>query len=240
MNQSHSSPLLSNSKVSNEESCEDIVDSMRLTKRTHRISAPTIDWNTEKMADSVFDIDIDALDTEFERLSLDFKNKLAELRNNPNNMTLHHTLTSTKEALMRIKTWSSLINTTDGLAIAKRSMAEQREKDLLQRKYEVDEILKVSKAQATIDLCFLMDCTGSMRKYLHATKTQIYQLTETIEYLYCIKPYLAFVGYRDIGENLEKFDFTNDETKFQEFLHQIQAAGGDDTCEDVFSKSQQL
>ncbi|CAF3921033.1 unnamed protein product, partial [Rotaria sp. Silwood1] len=141
---------------------------------------------------SVIDIDIDALDAEFERLSLDFKSKMIELRKNPDNMTLRHTLTSTKEALIRIKTWSSLVNTTDALAIVKKSMVEQREKELLQRKYEIDEILKISKVQSCIDLCFLMDCTGSMREYLDATKTQIHQLTETILKLYSIKPHLAF------------------------------------------------
>ncbi|CAF4394230.1 unnamed protein product, partial [Rotaria sordida] len=47
---------------------------------------------------------------------------------------------------------------------------------------------------------------------------------------------LAFVGYRDINENLDKLDFTDDENIFQEFLTKVQAMGGDDTCEDVFSK----
>ncbi|CAF0910013.1 unnamed protein product [Rotaria sp. Silwood1] len=235
MNRSYSTSLTTSSIVSEDAIPKDTVDSIRLTKRIHRMSAPTIDWDPEKTYGSVIDIDIDALDAEFERLSLDFKSKMIELRKNPDNMTLRHTLTSTKEALIRIKTWSSLVNTTDALAIVKKSMVEQREKELLQRKYEIDEILKISKVQSCIDLCFLMDCTGSMREYLDATKTQIRQLTEGIVQLYSIKPYLAFVGYRDIGENLEKLDFTDDENRFQEFLNEVQAMGGDDTCEDVFS-----
>jgi hypothetical protein len=192
------------------------------------------------MVDSAADIDIDALDAEFERLSLDFKGQMAQLRKDPNNLTLRHTLTSTKEALMRVKTWSSLVNTEDGFAIVKKRMAEQRENELNHRKYEVDQILKISKAQSSVDLCFLMDCTGSMRKYLDATKTQICQLTEAIVQLYSTKPHLAFVGYRDIDENLEKLDFTDDENVFQELLNKIQAKGGDDTCEDVFGKSQKI
>ncbi|CAF4303631.1 unnamed protein product [Rotaria sp. Silwood2] len=235
MNRSYSSSLTTSAVISDGTIPKDTVDSIRLTKRTHRMSAPTIDWDAEKTLGSVIDIDVDALDAEFERLSLDFKSKMNELRKNPDNMTLRHTLTSTKEALIRIKTWSSLVNTADGLAIVKKSMVEQREKELLQRKYEIDEILKVSKAQSSIDLCFLMDCTGSMREYLHAAKTQIRQLSEAIVQLYAIKPRLAFVGYRDIDENLEKLDFTDTENRFQEFLNKIQAMGGDDTCEDVFS-----
>jgi hypothetical protein len=236
MKQSYSNSLEKRSSISTDVIPKDTVDSIRLTKRPHRISAPTIDWDTEKALGSVTDIDIDALDAEFERLSLDFKDQLAELRKHPNNLSLRHTLTSTKEALLRIKTWSSLLSTADGLAMIKKSIAEQRGKEFIQRKYEVDEILKISKAQSAVDLCFLMDCTGSMRKYLDATKSQIRQLTEAIVQLFSSKPYLAFVGYRDIDDNMEKIDFTDDENVFQEFLNNIQAIGGDDTCEDVFGK----
>lgn len=236
MNQSYSSPSLMSSMISDADTQKDTVDSIRLSKRVPRTSLPTIDGDTENLLGSMIDIDIDALDAEFERLSLEFKNKMIELRKNPNNLSLRHTLTSTKEALMRLKTWSSLLNTADGLAIVKKNIAELRAKDILQRKYEIDEILKISKAQSAIDVCFLMDCTGSMRTYLHAAKTQIHQLTESIVQLYSIKPHLAFVGYRDINENLEILDFTDDENVFQDFVKQVQAKGGDDTCEDVFSK----
>ena len=236
MNQTHFRPLTTTSFLTNDTLWKEAVDSIRLTRRLHRCSAPSIHWDSEKPVDSITDIDIDALDAEFERLSFDFKGQIAELRKNPNNVTLRHTLTSTKEALVRLRTWSSLLSTTDGLAIVKKTMAEQRERDLIQRKFEVDEILKVSKAQSSVDLCFLMDCTGSMRQYLDATKTQIRQLTDTILQLHSTKPYLAFVGYRDINEAMEILNFTDDENVFEEFLNQIQAKGGDDTCEDVFSE----
>ncbi|CAF0853645.1 unnamed protein product [Adineta steineri] len=233
MDQSYSKSLENSSIILNDVILKDTVDSIRLTKRPYRNSAPTIDWNRDETLDSF--IDIDALDAEFERLSTHFKSQLVELRKHPNNQSLHHTLTTTKDALMRIRTWSSLLNTADGLNIVKKNMVKQREQELIQRKYEIDEILKITKAQSTIDLCFLMDCTGSMRKYLDATKNQIRQLTEAIVHLFSTKPYLAFVGYRDINENMEKLDFTNDENIFQEYLNNIQAMGGNDTCEDVFS-----
>lgn len=236
MNQSYLSSLTKASLISSDITPKDTVDSIRLTKRPYRNSEPIIDWHADDSLKPVTDIDIDALDAEFERLSIHFKSQIAELRKNPNNLSLRHTLTSTKEALMRIKTWSSLVSTNDGLAIVKKGLAEQRERELIQRKYEVDEILKISKAQSTVDLCFLMDCTGSMRKYLDATKNQIRQLTEAIVQLYYTKPFLAFIGYRDINEKLDKLDFTDDENIFQDFLNNIQAVGGDDTCEDVFGK----
>lgn len=208
-------------------------DSVRLSNRG---SLPILCCPTEKLSNLTTDIDIDALDAEFERLSHEFKNHLAQVRKDPENEQLRQSLISTNKNLSRIKAWSSLVRTTDGLALVKENMARQREKDIEQRKYEIDQILKISKAQSAIDLCFLMDCTGSMRKYVDTTKTQIRQLTETIIRFYGIKPRLAFVGYRDINENLDQLDFTDDENHFQEFLNRIQATGGDDTCEDVFGK----
>ena len=61
------------------------------------------------MFDTIDEIDIDVLDAEFERLSLDFKNKMDELCKNPHDLNLRRTLMSTKEALMRIQTWSLLV-----------------------------------------------------------------------------------------------------------------------------------
>ncbi|CAF1080685.1 unnamed protein product [Adineta ricciae] len=235
MYHSHLSSVVKSSSASNDAILKDAVDSIRLTtKRPYRISAPTIAWQSGTAVGSTADIDLDALDAEFERLSFDFKGQLAELRKNPDNLTLRHTLTTTKEALIRIKTWSSLLSTSDGLALVRKNMEQQRKQEILRRKYEIDEILKISKVQAAADLCFLIDCTGSMRKYIDATRNQIRQLTDAIVQLFSIKPHIAFIGYRDIGDSTERLDFTDDENIFQEFLNNVQAIGGDDTCEDVF------
>ncbi|CAM4936564.1 unnamed protein product [Rotaria socialis] len=127
------------------------------------------------------------------------------------------------------------MRTEEGMAIVKEDMKKAREYEVNQRKYEIDEVLKLTKAQSAIDVCFLVDCTGSMSAYIDATKTQIRQLTDTIIKLHATKPHLAFVGYRDIDENIEKLDFTDDVNIFKMYLDQVNATGGDDTCEDVFS-----
>ena len=108
--------------------------------------------------------------------------------------------------------------------------------DINKRKYEIDEVLKTVKAQSTADVCFLMDCTGSMHEYIDAAKAQIQTLTKTILHMFSTKVRLAFIGYRDIGEALEEFDFTDDENTFKAFLDTVQTTGGGDACEDVFSK----
>lgn len=212
---------------------KEIVDSIRLTRRPHRMSAPTFDWTPDNSRNSNMDIDIDALDAEFERVSMDFKGHLAELRKHPQHLSIRHTLTATNETLPQMRPWLSPFNAANLQAPLKPTQDEEREKD------NIEQLLNVPKAYTTVDLCFLMDCTGSMRKYLDVTRAQIRQLTEAIVQLVSNKPHLAFVGYRDIGDKMEKFDFTDDEDAFQTCLDQIHAVGGDDTCEDVFGKSRQ-
>ena len=203
---------------------------MRLSNHILRAK---VERTTERLTSSVADVDFEALDAEFERVSTEFKGKMVELRKQPENESLRGELASANELLSRMKMWSSLVSTADGLAIVKKNIIEQ---EIHQRKYQIDQILKISKAQSAIDLCFLMDCTGSMRSYVEATKSQIRRLTATIVQMYSIKPRLAFVGYRDINESLDQLDFTADEQQFEAFLHRVQASGGDDTCEDVFGK----
>ena len=209
----------------------DAVASIRLNDHSLR---PKVDRAAEKLTSAVMDVDIDALDAEFQRLSNEFKSKIVELREHPENDNLRQELISTNGLLSQMRIWSSLVSTAEGLAIVKKNLIDR---EILQRKYQIDQILKISKAQSAMDLCFLMDCTGSMRSFVQATKSQIRQLTERIVQLYSIKPRLAFVGYRDINEPLDQLDFTTDEERFEAFLHQVQASGGDDTCEDVFGKS---
>lgn len=208
----------------------DAVASIRLNTHSRR---PKLERTTERLTSSVTDVDFEVLDAEFERVSNEFKGKMVELRKHPENESLREELASANELLSRMKMWSSLVSTADGLAIVKKKIIEE---EIHRRKYQIDQILKISKAQSAIDLCFLMDCTGSMRSYVDAAKSQIRRLTESIVQMYSVKPRLAFVGYRDINESLDQLDFTADEEHFEAYLQQVQASGGDDTCEDVFGK----
>ncbi|CAF1667863.1 unnamed protein product, partial [Didymodactylos carnosus] len=149
---------------------------------------------------------------------------------------LRKAVAKNKEKLNQIKTWTSKLNTEDG----KRRVEEIRkveQQKVERRKYDIGELLKTVKAQSTIDICFLMDCTGSMTAYIEATKTNIHHTTQTITSLFK-PPQLAFVGYRDVNDvqNCVKLDFTNDVNVFKEFLKDVQATGGKDSCEDIFSE----
>ena len=205
---------------------------------THVTSTSQILLQVENPMKCELEFDIDTLDVQFKCISTEFRKNLNELRQNPEKKELIQKLALSKQALSRIASWSSMVNTAEGLEMIKNSIEPEtlRQTKIINRKQEIEEILNLSKAQSAIDVCFLMDCTGSMRMYVNATKTQIRSLTKTITFLYSTKPRIAFVGYRDIDDPMEILDFTDVEEEFEKYLNQIQARGGDDTCEDVFGK----
>jgi hypothetical protein len=47
---------------------------------------------------------------------------------------------------------------------------------------------------------------------------------------------VAFVGYRDYDDEkrIERLDFTEDTSAVINFMNNVEAVGGGDTCEDVF------
>ncbi|UJR24468.1 hypothetical protein I4U23_005843 [Adineta vaga] len=208
---------------------KDTIDSMRIRKSTSRTSVATIDWEIETSS-SAIDLDIENLDKQFQQLSLEYRNNRKALRNDPNNKEIRKAIDTTLENLSQIQMWTSLMKTEEGFAIVKEAMLKQRQ-------YEIDEALKLTKVQSAVDICFLMDCTGSMTRYIDITRTQICQLTNTIGKLYSTTPRLSFVGYSDIDEMIEKLDFTDDVNTFKAFLDKVRATGGDDACEDVFNLS---
>lgn len=214
---------------------KELLNSIRLNNRTSTCASATI-VEEQIETSTELEFDIDALDAQFRLASMEFQSNMSELRKNPENQELREKIISTNATLQRMKSWSSMLNTQDGLELL-RSTRDKRivkEKQILQRKYEINEILNLAKVNSAIDVCFLMDCTGSMREYIDAAKSQVRMLTQTISHLYSTKIRLGFVGYRDINEANEQIDFTDDENQFEQFLNRIQAIGGDDTCEDVF------
>ena len=92
--------------------------------------------------------------------------------------------------------------------------------------------------QDTIDVCFLMDATGSMGSWIKQTKENIIQIidqmkTETPNQV--IR--LAITAYRDYTDSqlLETFPFSTDYEEFKDFVGKISATGGGDAAEDIFS-----
>ncbi|CAF1153394.1 unnamed protein product [Didymodactylos carnosus] len=93
-----------------------------------------------------------------------------------------------------------------------------------------------------VDICFCLDITGSMSRWLSQTKIQMKaiikeikgQINENYSSLK-LKLNFAIVGYRDITDNpqYETLNFTHNEDQIIRFLDKLQAKGGDDCPEDV-------
>ena len=114
------------------------------------------------------------------------------------------------------------------------ALAAEREKMLVNSGHPPSNI--------TVDICFCLDCTGSMSRWLLATKEQmkiiIEGITKLIQKEYPslkLKLRFAIVGYRDINDRPPFFvkDFTDQSADTINFLNTLTASGGDDIPEDV-------
>lgn len=90
----------------------------------------------------------------------------------------------------------------------------------------------------SIDLCFLVDCTGSMKPYLDELTKHIFDLCLSIQNMHPLCTIrLGFVGYRDVMEeqhdNFVVLDFTETWEDFRALVRNQAAAGGGDEAEDV-------
>ncbi|CAM9131372.1 unnamed protein product [Ectocarpus fasciculatus] len=89
-----------------------------------------------------------------------------------------------------------------------------------------------------VDLCFVMDCTGSMQRWIDQAKTKLLDIIDQAKKdVKNINLRVAFVGYRDFGDRVqyESFDFHKEHElpKLLAKLNKIKAYGGNDFPEDV-------
>ena len=106
--------------------------------------------------------------------------------------------------------------------------------ELFNKKQET--LAKLIIENSSLDLVFLVDCTGSMLPYISQTKQDIDYIVDFIKEEFENKVKLAFVSYRDHKDGsyrIQNLDFSEDIYKFKEFVGSIEATGGDDGPEDV-------
>ena len=107
----------------------------------------------------------------------------------------------------------------------------------MKRTKEINEVIKALNDAESADVCFLMDCTNSMKKYIEEVKERIFETVALLKARFPhLKLRLAFVGYRDLNlpqdQQFSVLDFT-DEKEFHSFVSLIKCAYGYDYCEDV-------
>lgn len=109
-----------------------------------------------------------------------------------------------------------------------------------EKQYEVHTAhheLDDNKPEQILDLCLIMDCTGSMASWIeHCKETLLTVIDSTVARDPTCKVRTAFVGYRDFGDGMGLFDlhdFSYDADKVKEFISNCTAKGGGDFPEDV-------
>lgn len=98
------------------------------------------------------------------------------------------------------------------------------------------EKVKQTTETPDVDLCVMIDCTGSMGSYIEMSRNKIKDIIGQVKASYpSSEVRIAIVAYRDIKDNKRfevlKFTILVDEAKI--FLDQLNAEGGEDTPEDV-------
>lgn len=92
---------------------------------------------------------------------------------------------------------------------------------------------------SSLDIAFVIDATGSMAPVIESTKDHIKKMVTDIKSNSkedsVIR--LAIVAYRDYKDDppFDIMDFTQDVQTFETFMSLLQAKGGDDCAEDVFT-----
>eukprot|EP01127_Copromyxa_protea_P014418 TRINITY_DN4008_c0_g1_i2.p1 TRINITY_DN4008_c0_g1~~TRINITY_DN4008_c0_g1_i2.p1 ORF type:complete len:543 (-),score=111.67 TRINITY_DN4008_c0_g1_i2:121-1749(-) len=104
----------------------------------------------------------------------------------------------------------------------------------------VNELQRQLQKKKGIEICFVMDCTGSMGSWIQITKQKIEEIAKFCTEIHdgsqtCVR--FSFIGYRDHSdsERIVKLNqgFTESLSDLQDFLAPIRAFGGGDTPEDV-------
>ena len=110
--------------------------------------------------------------------------------------------------------------------------------DLEIRKTKIAKLFFELRMAEQVDICFMVDCTGSMSSYINEAKTVVHRVVEKLSKKFQdLKLRCAFVGYRDHcdhGDRVEVMRFTSDKDAFKARVTSVNATGGGDEAEDIF------
>jgi hypothetical protein len=87
-----------------------------------------------------------------------------------------------------------------------------------------------------LDVCFMLDCTGSMSSYIQMAKEKIQEIMQQLKAQYTDSIVrIGILAYRDIKDQdrFDILDFNDSADIAKSFLGKQAATGGDDTPEDV-------
>ncbi|CAG8604499.1 10211_t:CDS:1 [Paraglomus occultum] len=115
--------------------------------------------------------------------------------------------------------------------------AKSRAEAAALRENEISKAFINIERSLAVDLCFVLDCTHSMKHHLAAAKDCILQVANYVENINPrIQPRVGFCGYRDHFDpqnRLQIFSFTNSYEEFSRDLANVRTLSGKDIPEDV-------
>jgi hypothetical protein len=107
---------------------------------------------------------------------------------------------------------------------------------LAMKEKDIRRALHAVQYAESVDMAFVVDCTGSMSSYISSVKDSIKSIVDRVRATnQGMNLRLAIVGYRDINDTprCEVLDFVTSVDSFKEFLANLRAKGGGDTPEDM-------
>ena len=123
-------------------------------------------------------------------------------------------------------------------AMTERKELEEKVGKLKLHNRRIDQLFRDLKRAEKVDICFLIDCTGSMSTYIREVKSVIHKVVNQLSTKFQdFALRFAFVGYRDHGDGAGRvgvFKFSDGADAFKSFVDTVTATGGADECEDVF------
>lgn len=96
---------------------------------------------------------------------------------------------------------------------------------------------RVFQEKLSLDLMFILDCTGSMSSWIKAAKQELFNIIDFVMSEHeGAKIFISVVSYRDLCDkekNLTVLPFTNQKDVALSFISKLTAMGGGDTPEDI-------
>ncbi|CAG8635776.1 uncharacterized protein OCT59_003702 [Rhizophagus irregularis] len=138
----------------------------------------------------------------------------------------------------RLKRYADEANTLSSDTTCIEGETKLRARAIFLREKAVSKTLNNIKLSMKVDLCFVLDCSGSMAPFIDAAKDCILQVSNYVKNTNPnIKLRVGFCGYRDYynkDKHLQVFDFTDNYENFTKYLHNhVLAISNDDDPEDV-------
>ena len=98
------------------------------------------------------------------------------------------------------------------------------------RQHKISQLFNDLKNSEKVDICFLLDCTGSMASYINQAKTVIHDVVNRLKLKFKdFELRCSFVGYRDHCDGANRvtvFPFNSNEGSFKSFVNGVAATGG--------------